>query len=227
MRLVETTERGVAPVAPDAADQVVPPARGSPQPGDVLRRLLEIAVHDDRPITARLRQPGGDRGVLPEVAAQAQPANACIAQGQTPDDVPAAVEAAVVDQDDLVAIRDRLEGTRQPLVQPDQAVGAPVHRHDDAEIKRGSPCARGFLGHCRDCGKAGSSPHMRHFDVHGRGRWKKTSSAVGVWRKNRWARASSRLIETRSGWLRANRPTIQLATRTRGSTGCRAAQPNA
>src|SRR6185369_4293526 len=53
--------------------------------GDQARRILQVAIHYHRPVTPRLGQTGGDRGVLAEVAAQPEATNPWVAAGQLLD----------------------------------------------------------------------------------------------------------------------------------------------
>ena len=62
---------------------------------------------------ARGLEPGGQRGGLAEVAAEPDPADPRVALGQLPDDVPGAVAAAVVDEEELD--RARAPGGEDPV----------------------------------------------------------------------------------------------------------------
>src|SRR5204863_761235 len=73
-----------------------------------LRRMLEIAVHDDGGVAARELQSRGDGRLLAEIAAEADAANARIDLGQRGHDLPRPVGRAVVDDDDLVLARELL-----------------------------------------------------------------------------------------------------------------------
>ena len=101
----------------------------------------EVAVHHDRPVAARLGEAGGDRGVLTEVAAQAEDPQVRIVAREAPQHRPAVVDAAIVDEHELVAVGHLREAPGEPLVERDEAVGAPVHGHDDAQLDAVYRCA--------------------------------------------------------------------------------------
>src|SRR5581483_76519 len=95
---------------------------------------------------------------------------------------PAVIEAAIVDEHELVAIGDRGDAGGQPGVQRDQAVRASVHRDD----------------------------HAQH--GHRSALWKNTSSAFGVRWKYSGASAHNWLTVICRGRSSTNRPTTQLRT---------------
>ncbi len=74
--------------------------------GDVLRRVLQVAIHHDRPPPAALRESRRDGGVLAEIAAQPVSLHRHVGPRQFGRDLPGAAIVAVVDQHDFVG-RDR------------------------------------------------------------------------------------------------------------------------
>ena len=71
------------------------------EPRDVLRLVLEVAVHRHDDLAAGAREPGVHRRVLAEVALEADGAHARVAGVQPLDRRPRAVGRAVVDEDQL------------------------------------------------------------------------------------------------------------------------------
>jgi hypothetical protein len=104
------------------------------QARDVLRWVLQIAVHDDDPIPTRVRQTGGDGGVLSEVAAQQHAADRFILRGELLDHRPRAVARAVIDEHDLIRAGDLPEHRDESAVQVLEAARATVDRDDDAQF---------------------------------------------------------------------------------------------
>ncbi len=78
---------------------------------DVLRRVLEVAVHRHDDLAARAREPGVHRGVLAEVALEADGAHARVGLVQALEHGEAAVRRAVVDEDQLVGLAARAPPT--------------------------------------------------------------------------------------------------------------------
>jgi len=66
-----------------------------------LRRVLEVAVHDDRRVSRGAVESGGDRDLVPEVACEADDLEARIAAVKVVEKLRAAVGASVVYEDDL------------------------------------------------------------------------------------------------------------------------------
>ena len=105
--------------------------------GDQLRRLLQVTVHYDRPVATTGCQARRDRSLLTEVPAQTQGAHVLVLPRQLEDDLPCAVWAAIVDEDDLVVGRHARERRRQALVQRAHAVAAAIGRDDHADLGLG------------------------------------------------------------------------------------------
>ena len=80
--------------------------------GDVARIVLEIAVGRDDEAAARVREAGGERRGLSEVAPEADDAQPRVARLQRRQLLERLVRAAVVDDDDLVAAAEALERRR-------------------------------------------------------------------------------------------------------------------
>ena len=80
------------------------------------------------------RRPGEDRVVLPEVPAQVHAHDLAMGAAEALDDLPASVRRTIVDQDDLVADRQRLQGGRDRRDQGLQAFRAAVDGDDDREL---------------------------------------------------------------------------------------------
>ena len=90
-----------APVGADPVGDVValPPAGGHLQHHG--RRVLEVGVHDDHGLSTGQVHPGGDGGLVAEVAGQADGLEAFVPVVQIGHDLVAVIVAAVVDEDDL------------------------------------------------------------------------------------------------------------------------------
>ena len=95
--------------APNAAILARPPLRadhlraGAPARnhlGDQFRRVLKVAVHDDRRVRSRRRQSGGYRRLLAEVSRQVDQRKARILPVMLEHDRERTVGASVVDVDD-------------------------------------------------------------------------------------------------------------------------------
>src|SRR5713101_1456360 len=71
--------------------------------GDLLRRVLEVAVHDHDPLAARVVETGVDRVLLAEISTETDPADTRQPLAVLPDLLPGSIRAAVIDQHDLVA----------------------------------------------------------------------------------------------------------------------------
>ena len=85
------------------------------QLGDVLRLVLQVAVHRHDQVAARAREPGVHRGVLAEVALEADDAHARVGLVQRAQLRERVVGRAVVDEDGLpVAAVERRD---EPAVQ--------------------------------------------------------------------------------------------------------------
>jgi hypothetical protein len=93
-----------------AGDQVGAVVELGQQPRHLGRVVLQVGVHRDDPLAACLVDGRGERGGLAEVAPQPQRAHPRVGGGQLGHHRPAAVHAAVVDEDHLVLdLRQGLE----------------------------------------------------------------------------------------------------------------------
>jgi hypothetical protein len=87
------------------------------KPRNVLRPVLEIAVHHHDPVAERMVDPGGDGRMLTEIARKPYGSNPPVASPRFVDPRPGAVGRAVVDQNDFVALGDRGERRAEPADQ--------------------------------------------------------------------------------------------------------------
>src|SRR5207237_196393 len=71
------------------------------QVGRQLRRILEVAVHDDDGVARRAVETGRDRHLVAEVPREADHLEARVAAAQVREQIGATVRAAVVDEDPL------------------------------------------------------------------------------------------------------------------------------
>jgi hypothetical protein len=97
----EVAQQSVLLLDRRAIDDIVGFRQHGQEPGDLLRRVLEIVVERNDHLALRRADPAEEGVVLPEVADQVdgpQPGLGCC---ELTDALPARVGAAVVDQDDL------------------------------------------------------------------------------------------------------------------------------
>ena len=136
-----------------AARDVVPGLDGLDEPRDVLRLVLQVAVHRHDQVAAGARQPGMHGGVLAEAALETDGADAGVVGVQALERGERAVGGAVVDDDDLERPAERLElrdRAPQELVERPRLV---QHGDDDGQLWRGRRLALGGgLGPRQDVG---------------------------------------------------------------------------
>jgi hypothetical protein len=110
-----------------------PRSIGASSAGDVARVVLEIGVLDHHDVTLRVREAGADGGALAAIGRMEEHAD--LAARDAAEDVPGAVERAVVDDEDLLRVRQRLHAL-QDLPDARRLV---VDRHDDRKLHRNVP----------------------------------------------------------------------------------------
>ena len=98
-------------------DDVDPPTQLPEELADLLRRVLQVVVERDDDAVARRADPAQQRVVLSVVAAHADAVEALVAFGEPFDHGPCVVASAVLDQDDLVAVGELVEGVGQAPMQ--------------------------------------------------------------------------------------------------------------
>jgi hypothetical protein len=120
-------------VAPDAprVDDVGARPRLRQHLGDELGRVLEIGVHQDHVVAARVVEAGRHRDLHAEIAAQLHEHDRFAAGDPGLDDLDAAVRRAVVDDDELV--RDLRERSGHAVVQLREVVLLVQDRDDDGD----------------------------------------------------------------------------------------------
>ena len=91
------------------------------QPRDFFRLVLQIAIHNHRPITGALIQPGSDAIVLTEITTELIALYARIGLRQLRNNLPGVVAAAVLHHDDFKIMRDGFQRIFQPAIKLMQA----------------------------------------------------------------------------------------------------------
>ncbi len=127
---------GVAAGDAAPAGDVVAALDGREQPGNVLGRVLQVAVHRHDDLAARAGKTRVHRGVLAEVALEADGAHACIGRVEALELREGAVGRAVVDEDQLVRTVERVERGDRPPVQLVERSRLVVERDDDGDVRR-------------------------------------------------------------------------------------------
>ncbi len=127
---------------------VVPVEHGVDEDQRLVRRVLQVVVHRDDVVTGRLAQPGQVGVVLAVVAQQVEGDDVLGVPRAVGDDLPAAVLAAVVDEDQLVPQTGSPEDLEDPVDRRADDLDAVVHGDDDrvAEVgggRRPGPGRRG------------------------------------------------------------------------------------
>jgi hypothetical protein len=124
-------EPALRPLGHHAVDDVVPLPPPSSELGEKLRRMLEVAVHDDDGITVREIDARGDRELMPEVSRELDHLEARVAAVQLEHERIAQVGAAVVDEQHLGFAVEQREDVFEPAVELLQRLLLVVDRHDD------------------------------------------------------------------------------------------------
>src|SRR2546430_12965684 len=139
---VEEPDRGAAeegldaPVLADRVDDLVAFAPAGDQVGRELRRILEIAVHDDDRVARRAVEAGRDRHLVAEVAREPEHLETGVAPAQVREQVGAPVRAAVVDEDHLGGAVQAVEHGTKSTLQLRQRLLL-VEDRDDEGVARG------------------------------------------------------------------------------------------
>ncbi len=132
----ERASQRVLACAPPPARHVVAGLYRLDEPGYVLGRVLEVAVHRHDDVAAGTRQPRVHRRMLSEVALEAHRPNARIGAVQTLERRKGPVGRAVVDEDQLERARPRIERGDRAAVQLVERAGLVVDGDDDGKIGR-------------------------------------------------------------------------------------------
>ena len=128
--------RGLDPLLASGQDHVVALERLGVEPRDLLGRILQVAVEHPHPAAPAGREPGRDRRVLAEVATQAQTDHTVVERAQLLNHRPAVIGAAVVDQDQLEVVGQRLDRGRDPALELPQALATAIDWNDHADLDR-------------------------------------------------------------------------------------------
>ena len=115
-------------------DDIEPLSSGCHKLLDRLRRILQIAIHEDDVVAARLLQPGDDGGLLAEIARQPAGDHMRVAFGELLQDGPRLVRASIVDEDDLILLSQGGQNAAQPFMQGLKGSAAAIDRDHDAEV---------------------------------------------------------------------------------------------
>ena len=129
----QALERPLLALLPLAVHDLValPPVREAR--GDQLGRVLQVGIEDRDGLAARPREPGRDRGLVPEVAREAQDLEAGVGGAQGREPLVGAVPGTVVDEHDLPRHADSREGGKQALLEQGQDRDLVVAGDDDAQ----------------------------------------------------------------------------------------------
>ena len=147
---------GVLAPAPASARNVVAGLDRLDESRNVLRLVLEVAVHRDDDVPARPRQPGMHRGMLAEVAFEADGAHAHVGCVKALEGGERAVRRAVVHEDQLEGARpgiERCDRTPVELVDRPRLV---EDRHNDRQIGGREICIGDEAGLERLCASHGN-----------------------------------------------------------------------
>ena len=111
---------------------------GGEQAGDVLGRVLEVAVHRHDDLAARPREPRVHGRVLAEVPLEPDGAHAGVAGVQALELGERPVRRPVVDEDQLVRPAERVERRDRAAVELVQRADLVEERDDDRELRSGA-----------------------------------------------------------------------------------------
>ena len=140
---------------------------------DHLRRVLQVGIHDHHGLAIGMVEPGGDRDLLAEIAAERDRADPAVLRIEGSQRRQRSVAAAVVDADDLPGGDLGVENRLQPGDQRREIVGLVVDRHHDRELRpRSEGRHRGGGGSGRDRGQG-------FRDLHGSARAVDRKSVAG------------------------------------------------
>ena len=126
----------VAPLRLPARDEVEPLVELGEQPRDLGRIVLEVAVDRDDDLSLRLLEAGLQRRRLAEVPPQPDDADAVVRGVQPGQRRERAVGGAVVDEDDLPGLVERVERRGQLVVEERDAPLLVVHGDDHRDHAR-------------------------------------------------------------------------------------------
>ena len=118
----------------DRIDDVVPHAPELNELRDDLGGILEVAVHDDDPPALCAVEPRRDSGLMSEIAAEVHGDETGVSLGDRVDPRRSDVSAAVVDEDDLVRLLERVQDRAEPSVKLVYRLLLVEKRHDDADL---------------------------------------------------------------------------------------------
>ena len=120
-------------------DDVEPRQVDVDEPGDLLGRILQVAVHHDDDVPGGVVERGGQRRLVAEVPGEGQADDAGVGSGGGGDQLEGGVRAAVVDEDDLVgAAGEPVEHGRETPEElgKDFFLVEERDRHRDARLRR-------------------------------------------------------------------------------------------
>ena len=132
----------VAPLRLPAGDEVEALVELGEQARDLGRVVLEVAVDRDDDVALGLREPGRERGRLAEVAPQPDDAHVVVRVVEARQRGERAVRRAVVDEDRLPRLAERLERRVQLVVEQRDAPLLVVDGDDDGDHGAGAYPAR-------------------------------------------------------------------------------------
>ena len=128
--------------------------------------MLQVAVHGHDDLAARLVESGSERCGLAVVARQLHQSHAGIDCGDPAQLAVGAVDAAIVDEDNLVRQADGAEDRRQSLVQFLESRPFVEERNDDGELRANRTFF--FFRHVRSALSAAALPgHRIHIPASG------------------------------------------------------------
>jgi hypothetical protein len=139
----DALDPGLLTRAAHRVDHVPPLAPHPDELGHQLRRILQVAVHDDHGVARRVLEPGADRHLMPEVARQPDDLQAGVAAVCLAQRLERPIGAAVVDQNRFPgADAGAVQRPRQSLDELWHDLLLVVNRHHDREPRQRPAIAR-------------------------------------------------------------------------------------
>src|SRR5882757_4512886 len=120
-----------------AADDVVTLFELGEEVGDLLRIVLEIAVHGEDEVALGVVEAGGEGGGLAEVAAELDDENAAVYGGDLFKQAVGPVAGTIVDEDQFEGLADLLHYRFETVVEGGDVLFFVMERNDDGIFRHG------------------------------------------------------------------------------------------